>query len=432
MERHPMSVSNNMNSARKSEALVAVMPCIKESKVFGLNHAKFQSFHEFMTFWAPLSFQVLYRLDVSALTLKDLSSHERSLLADILRQAGPYIKKIWLPSFEGLDLSSNRALVQAFWSLTSLDTFEAYGSNSEALRVVLSRLHSPLTEVEIQVEEGADPLPLLANFASTLKVVAFTRGTPSNTDICFPNVVDLDITEGSAPYLEVLMTVFPNVELLQVDDSGWEDDYGEEKCRAQNLKFLKSQRYKRHRPWALLRRLYTDPVPLYALALQQEVEDLLIRGGGDGICYGPDTQLLHASLPSLRPKYLNVGMDADDEVLATGLNDVCGRLERLNLTVPFLKTDGFDEALSALVEGLARSQATLQVLDLNLVVIGNSHPLPAIRYLQALDIEAFADQVQLLLPLLVDLTIKVEFFRHTGFNLKPVAISSLQRRVGNN
>ncbi|KAF7792565.1 hypothetical protein EIP86_003659 [Pleurotus ostreatoroseus] len=366
-DRHSTPLQSSLVVALDFDSLASVMPYVTEKSTLyalmrtcrrlyreGIIHmvewrawkdaltpADLRSFHEFMTRRAPASFNALHMLDVSSFDFRILSSDESRLLEDLVKRGAPHLIALDYPDL-GDPYETPESLLWTFSSFSNLRSLKHFHQRSETLIYdILTSLHSPLTEIDVWLDE-VDVVQLFSNFASTLQSIKIAGGLAETTNVCYRNVTKLEAREMTLPNLDVLSTVFPSLDNLSWDDDSkylylYDEAWDELQERMeQNADF---QAY--HCVWASLKILRSNPMSLYALGLKHEVEEVVVH---DDLYDIDDLEtLIHASLAPLQPGYLDVGLEADEDLIVTGLRAVSGKLARLKLMVGFMEdVNAFD------------------------------------------------------------------------------------------
>lgn len=290
-------------------------------------HAKdLRSLHEFMNRY-PGSFTGLHHLDLRYFH-GDIPQHEADLLKDLLVGGKAHVTRLSLPSLDQFDA----CYCQAVASLTNLKYLSAGSDSSGALRTILSQMKSSITRIEfyLSAEDDDDPTLYLANFAPTLAELILEGITPSPTDVRYLQLTNLCLLDGPAPALSVLTTAFPNLERVHVtgDDcftTRVVNGHAELETRIQNIAFQD-----RGHCWPSLKNLGGDVYGIYALGLQQEVDEVDIFKF-EPISNEDFLEWLISSLSQLRPKTLGLGLLDDKDMLTLAFSEGCDKLTELDL-----------------------------------------------------------------------------------------------------
>ncbi|KAJ3552456.1 hypothetical protein NM688_g4142 [Phlebia brevispora] len=266
-----------------------------------------------------------------------------------------------------------------------------------SVRLEELRLPSHVLDTNLKIALAIASLDCLVSLRFNIggSVFSIQNKIPSRYSLAhfsYPKLTVLELIRCSLPRLNILMSAFPNLQALTLEDR---DDIPEdifvltpeqELVRAQNIAF---QRNGRH--WKSLRSLTTDTWCLFAIGLQNEIDVLEITTSlpGDRLF---DLPWYLPSIGSLQAKEFRLSLndydveswfDEEDfqSVFGTGMD----KLVRLTVTVNFEQYYGHEEILNVLFEAL--EHLNLSILELNLRMstgrsrYGELRPHPAAGFL---------------------------------------------------
>lgn len=144
-----------------------------------LGRDELQSFHDFVTRDrnAPNSYTGLHELCVH---WAGITAAEAGLVEKLVLGGSQNLTRLSLPDMDEIDAQGS--FTSAVASLKKLKYLTASSDSSGALRSILSRLKSPIAEMNLSLSAGHDdddPVLYLDNFASTLQELSLHIATPS-------------------------------------------------------------------------------------------------------------------------------------------------------------------------------------------------------------------------------------------------------------
>lgn len=241
------------------------------------------SFHDFLVFASPSSFQFLRSLDFPAIWYRMEEEHYEAI-TDTLKRA-PNIHKLGICAH----FLKHRDLALAVVALRDLRhlSFHHVDDLSRPL-ATLTLLSSPLTHIHL-TNDGPDDfdtvvLSGIMNFSSTLEQVHFSwpmLSVPTiPRELYCEKVTHLTITPCWKPFLSFMTSTFPSTQILVVELG---DDYMEEldpdpqhdatlvALREENCMFQRKQPI-----WTSLEFVKTDWESFYAMGLTCDIVSLNI------------------------------------------------------------------------------------------------------------------------------------------------------------
>ncbi|KAJ3534621.1 hypothetical protein NM688_g7107 [Phlebia brevispora] len=319
-----------------------------------LRSQSLQSFYNFLQTTSPSSFLALRDLDFSADSwgwpgVPQVPGHS-AIILDILKRA----VNLQALCFDAALLSLDGGIDDAIMSLSSLRTLEITGDFDFDLSPdLLSRLHVPLKHIELSLDDGIDPIPMLTNFSHSLQTVVFTCVSfPSVGNVSFPEVTHLKAQACFHPCAPALIAAFPNVKHIHLECSSI---VGTPTDQSANLDALLPQcvEFQKHQRWESLLSATVDLAGLYILALQCEVPSIVIAEELP-TASEVDVTWLASSLRLLRPHYLKLHVRSDFtrllEILSAGMEKV----KRLDICIILASGLLLEESLDAFFEAIRR------------------------------------------------------------------------------
>lgn len=322
-------------------------------------------FHDFMLAHSHLTFLVFRELRVEY-ELEIPSCEDTYLILELLER-GTKLKQLELPSA----IFDTKEIGEAVVCLTELQELALEGPCYYSISRILTRLHSPLTNIDIVFENhGEDededvdvdvtytknPVLLLANFQTTLERASITSSQFFSEDVCYPKLLDLDLQLSGGPSLSVLATAFPNLKTLSIGIKTEMEHAELTILRHQNVIFQDGRKC-----WESLISVHADSVALYAMGLKHTLKSVTIP---------PLRKLtpvhlsfLRAVISTTKTKALSLHLQETPGILSEVLCDVGNPLIFLELKLQIRWGVDHEKTLASTSPPTLFSKAWLTVVD---------------------------------------------------------------------
>lgn len=323
------------------------------------------SFYAFLTSKAPPSFLGLRSLyfqfpEWSTSVKRDVD--EFNMITDILSRA----ERLRHIQIKGSITHQHPAAYQALVTLSALESLDLDDCEDpeDELRIVLAQLHSPLTDLKIQISvEDGDIIAALSSFQHTLERVSVSEASVCRAipaDFSYPNLTHLELASMSQIQLSVLVPAFPNLKHLSIKHPEAFEDF--ELLRTRNQQF---QQDHPNQVWRLSS-LSGAVGALYALGLHKMVPTVTITSFA---AFLPSQVIqFQAILTHLRPLVLSVEGAGEPicelDWLSVVITDETHNLVRLDLELSFEDSEPVSEHEERLVGLYSISRSSKLVLPL--------------------------------------------------------------------
>lgn len=298
-------------------------------------------FHDFMLSHSPASFLAFRELHIVS---DDLGSGDTKYVIELLKR-GTRLRRIKLPYF----ILYNNEGSEAVGCLKKLEELDIGDGYYDGIDRVLTRLHSPLAKINIQLDcvdyvvgeiPILDPVLLLANFQNTLERATITSFPFSTVNFCYPKLLDLELHLYEEPSLSVLVTAFPNLQTLLIDSYGGMEDQDLTDLRNQNMAFQDG-----HKCWESLTSVTADPGTLYGMGLRNTLKSVTITHIRE--LTSVRLSFLRVAISTTKTEALSLHLRHPPCSLSEVLSGVGNSLVSLELTVQIYEKDGHEKTLAS-------------------------------------------------------------------------------------